>query len=107
VDGCQSLVTRRDSAMALGFQLQQKGAHSLRCQGFDRQAFDPGAGLSRHERQQQTQCVSVALLGVARQISLAHEMFEQKLANPRSKFGGVSFIRVFSPCIVQNAGWLH
>src|SRR3989337_1151750 len=64
-------------------------------------------GFGRNKWEQQSQCITITCLGVAREISLANQVFQQKTADPGTD---EIFFRHGSPPIghnVESAGWLH
>src|ERR1700733_5589883 len=79
------LVASDLAAFAVTLQVIKEVADNCRRQVLDGHAIDGAAPLSTGEWQQQRQSIAVAGLGVAGEIALGHQMFQQEPTNPRAQ----------------------
>jgi hypothetical protein len=87
---CREALVSSDNATATLFlDILEEAAHSISGHVFDFQSLDVLSGMGGEMRKQQPQCVSIALLSVAREISFRNKMFEQEPFDPRAEQGVV------------------
>src|SRR5262245_59000813 len=87
---CQALITRCNPTLRLQFQCQQELAYPFGGKVSDGKLVDWLAGLSRHEGEQLTECVTIAVLSISRQIADAYQMFQQEAPHPGAELRVVS-----------------
>lgn len=82
VDHGKPLVARHATAMPIAFEVIKELTNNRRRQILDCHSVDGMSGAGTGERQQQGQRVTVAGLGVAREIAFGHQVLQEEASNP-------------------------
>jgi hypothetical protein len=89
-DGRQTLISRVDSTAASFFHILKESSRAGRREILHPEPIDPAAGTTSDERQKLLQGVPIALLGIASEVPLNNEVFEQEPADPGTQQIGVT-----------------
>src|ERR1035441_827930 len=105
MDGSQTLVAAGDAAFSLLFDVPQEGTQQVRIDIGDEQLICFLMCLGRSEHHEQPDCIAIALLCIAGQISLSNEVFHQEAPDPRTEILSIvhGVLRTRNP---GNGRWL-
>lgn len=105
--GAEALIARPTTTASIFLQMLEEPTEHERRQILDGQSIDRCLGRGAQEGQQQGERVAVAGLGVARQIALGDEVFQEKPPNPGPDQPSVTHGKPAAGRTVRSAGWLH
>ena len=89
VNGAESGIPRRDAVLAFGFEEAQESDDALRREVGDLEAIDGAFAVSRHELQQQEQCIPIAVDGMRTHAALHRQVIFEEADEVTAKIGWV------------------